>query len=56
MEAGLHEAKGDAIVIIDVDLQDTPLLILEMVHHYEAGFHIVNAQRISRTGETFLKK
>jgi len=53
---GMDAAKGDALVIIDVDLQDPPELIPEMVKRWEAGADIVYGQRIKRKGETFLKK
>ena len=56
MAAGIDYAKGDAIVVIDADLQDPPELILDMVHYWEAGYDDVYAKRTSRKGETFLKK
>jgi dolichol-phosphate mannosyltransferase len=54
--AGLHAAAGDAVVVIDVDLQDPPELILEMVKRWKAGVDVVYAQRRSRLGETLLKR
>lgn len=56
MIAGIDHVKGDAMVIIDADLQDPPELIPEMVKHWEAGFDDVYARRKSRDGETWLKK
>ncbi len=53
---GMDAAKGDALIIIDVDLQDPPELIPEMVKRWEAGADIVYGQRRKRKGETFLKK
>jgi glycosyltransferase involved in cell wall biosynthesis len=53
---GLQFARGDAVVVIDVDLQDPPELILEMVKQWHAGWDVVMAQRRSRTGETWLKR
>ena len=53
---GMDAAKGDAIIIIDVDLQDPPELIPEMVKRWEAGADIVYGQRIRRKGETLFKK
>lgn len=56
MTAGFDHAKGDAVVIIDADLQDPPELIVEMVHHWQAGYDVVYAQRTVRDGESWLKK
>ncbi len=49
--AGLKESDGDASVIIDVDLQDPPELIAEMVRKWREGYPVVLAQRSSRSGE-----
>ena len=54
--AGLDEAKGDAIVIIDADLQDPPELIPKMVEMWRGGAEVVYGKRRSRQGENFLKK
>jgi polyisoprenyl-phosphate glycosyltransferase len=54
--AGLHSARGDAVVVIDVDLQDPPELILEMVAKWQEGWDVVMAQRRSRAGETWIKR
>jgi len=56
MAAGIDYIKGDALVIIDADLQDPPELIIDMVQGIEEGYDDVYAKRISRDGETFLKK
>lgn len=57
MTAGLDHAAGDVVVVIDADLQDPPELIPELVHMFLKGDHdVIYAQRISRSGETFLKK
>jgi glycosyltransferase involved in cell wall biosynthesis len=57
MTAGLDYASGDAVVIIDADLQDPPELIPELVRVFQTGdYDVVYAQRASRSGETFLKK
>ena len=53
---GMDAAKGDALIIIDVDLQDPPELIPEMVRMWEAGADIVYGKRLKRQGETFFKK
>lgn len=56
MTAGLDHARGDAIVIIDADLQDPPELIEQLVQEWQAGFDVVYARRTVRDGETWLKK
>ena len=55
LTAGLDHATGDMIVTIDVDLQDPPEIIRDMLEKIEEGFDIVHAQRRSRVGETFFK-
>ena len=54
--AGLDQAKGDAVVIIDADLQDPPELIPQMVEMWKNGAEVVYGKRVSRKGETFFKK
>lgn len=54
--AGLQAAQGDAVVIIDGDLQDPPELIHEMLTKWREGYQVVYAQRRSRQGETWFKK
>ena len=56
MTAGLKLARGDAIVLIDADLQDPPELIGEMVRVWQQGADVVNMKRTSRDGETWFKK
>ena len=56
MAAGFDHATGDAVVIMDADLQDPPVLIPEMIRHWEKGFDDVYARRSSRKGESFLKQ
>ena len=56
MIAGLDHAQGDAVVIIDVDLQDPPELIPKMIELWEEGYDDVYAKRKSREGETWFKK
>lgn len=56
MLAGFDYAKGDAMVIIDADLQDPPELIPEMITYWEEGYDDVFAKRRSRAGESQLKK
>lgn len=56
VSAGLDACKGDAVVIIDCDLQDPPELIDKMYEKYKQGYKVVHAKRISREGETWFKK
>ncbi|MGB8856345.1 MAG: glycosyltransferase family 2 protein [Burkholderiales bacterium] len=56
MTAGLDHAQGDAVVIIDADLQDPPELIAQLVARWREGYDVVYARRTSRMGETWLKK
>jgi len=53
--AGLSYASGDAVVIIDCDLQDPPSLIPEMVRLWKNGYKVVIPQRRTRKGETLVK-
>lgn len=54
--AGFRKASGQAVVIIDGDLQDPPELIKDMYDKYKEGFDVVYAKRASRKKESFLKK
>ena len=53
--AGIVNAKGDAIVIIDADLQDPPELITDMINLWKNGHDVVYAKRKKRKGETWFK-
>jgi glycosyltransferase involved in cell wall biosynthesis len=54
--AGLDVATGDAIVLMDADLQDPPELVLAMIEEYQKGYDVVYARRTGREGEGFLKR
>jgi polyisoprenyl-phosphate glycosyltransferase len=54
--AGLDHACGDAVVIMDADLQDPPEVIIDMLAEYRRGFDIVYGQRTDREGETRFKR
>jgi polyisoprenyl-phosphate glycosyltransferase len=54
--AGMDYASGEAVIIIDADLQDPPELILQMIGKWKEGYEVVYAQRIKRKGETWFKK
>jgi glycosyltransferase involved in cell wall biosynthesis len=56
LTAGLDHARGDAVVVIDADLQDPPELITELIKYWREGYDVVYATRIRRDGETLLKK
>lgn len=55
ISAGIDYAEGDAVVIIDSDLQDPPEVINQLVEKWRAGYEVVYAQRARRVGETFFK-
>ena len=54
--AGLDYAQGDAVIIIDADLQDPPELILEMIKCWKEGHEVVYAVRTARKGESWFKE
>lgn len=54
--AGMDEAKGDAVIIMDADLQDPPEVIADMVKAWEQGADIAYGKRMHRKGETAAKK
>lgn len=54
--AGLDYSRGQAVVIIDADLQDPPEVILKLIEKWQEGFEVVYAVRSEREGETFFKK
>ena len=55
VSAGLDNVRGDAVVIIDADLQDPPELIQEMYSKMKEGFEVVYAKRKKRAGESYFK-
>lgn len=56
MSAGLRFARGDAVVVIDADLQDPPELIPSMLEAWRRGADVVSMRRRTRRGETWLKR
>lgn len=54
--AGLDYARGDAVIVLDADLQDPPELIPAMIERWQSGADVVLMQRRSRAGETRLKR
>jgi len=53
--AGLDYSSGDAVIIIDADLQDPPEVILDLIQKWKEGFEVVYAVRSKREGETWFK-
>ncbi len=56
MTAGIDHASGEAIVVIDADLQDPPELIPDLIAEWKQGYDVVYARRSSRIGESFLRR
>ena len=56
LSAGLDIARGEAIIPLDADLQDPPELIPDLLAKWHEGFEVVNAVRLSREGESILKR
>ncbi|MDP2025284.1 glycosyltransferase family 2 protein [Sulfuriferula sp.] len=56
LTAGMDHARGEAVVVIDADLQDPPELIPELVKYWREGFDVVYAKRTVRDGESWVKK
>ncbi len=54
--AGMDHAAGDAVILIDADLQDPPELILPMIDKWKEGYDVVYAKRLRRKGETWFKR
>lgn len=54
--AGMDHCRGDAVLVIDADLQDPPEVMLEMMEKWKQGFQVVYGKRLKRKGETAFKK
>jgi len=54
--AGMDYSRGDAVIVIDADLQDPPEVMLEMIAKWREGYEVVYAVRAEREGETWFKK
>ncbi|TIW20914.1 MAG: glycosyltransferase family 2 protein [Mesorhizobium sp.] len=54
--AGMDAAAGDAVIVMDADLQDPPEVVLDLVAKWKEGYEIVYARRIKREGETLFKR
>ncbi len=56
ISAGMDNARGQAVVVIDADLQDPPEVILQMIEKWKQGYDVVYGKRLARKGETAFKK
>jgi polyisoprenyl-phosphate glycosyltransferase len=56
VSAGIDYSRGDAVVIIDADLQDPPEVIIDLIEKWREGYEVVYAVREEREGETWFKK
>jgi len=56
ISAGLQIASGDVVVPIDIDLQDPPSIILEMIKKWRDGYEVVLAKRINRDSDSWFKR
>lgn len=54
--AGLDFANGDAVIVMDADLQDPPEFLATMLERFREGYDVVSAQRVSREGDSFFKR
>jgi len=54
--AGMDAAKGDAVVVMDGDLQDPPEVVLDMIAKWKEGYQIVCGRRLAREGESAFKR
>ncbi len=53
---GMERARGQAVIVMDADLQDPPEVVIDMVAKWKEGFEIVYAERLTRNGETAFKR
>jgi len=56
LAAGIDHAQGDAVIPMDVDLQDPPEVIIDMVRAWQDGAQVVNAKRMDRSSDSWLKR
>lgn len=54
--AGFKCAEGDVMIVMDADLQDPPEVILDLLKEYKKGYKVVNAKRVDRKSDSFLKR
>ena len=53
---GMEVATGDAVIVMDADLQDPPKVALQMIEKWKEGYDVVHGKRLKRNGESFFKK
>jgi len=53
---GMARARGEAVVVMDADLQDPPEIVLDLIAKWREGYEVVAAQRLSRAGESRFKR
>jgi len=56
ISAGMEKARGEAIFIIDADMQDPPEIFPQMAAKWREGYHVIYGKRIKRKGESFFKR
>lgn len=54
--AGIEAATGEAVIVMDADLQDPPEVVVQMIERWKDGFDVVNARRLTRSGESPFKR
>ena len=54
--AGMEDSVGEAVIVMDVDMQDPPELVRDMVAKWREGYDVVLPQRTRRTGEPWIKR
>jgi dolichol-phosphate mannosyltransferase len=54
--AGMDHAQGDAVIVMDADMQDPPEIVLQLIAKWNEGFDVVYAQRLARDGESRFKR
>jgi len=54
--AGMDAAAGDAVIVMDADLQDPPEVVIDLIAKWKEGYEIVYARRVRREGETMFKR
>lgn len=54
--SGIKASRGDAIIVMDADLQDPPKLIPELIKRWEEGYQVVNAKRVDRKKDSWMKR
>src|SRR5438045_5862590 len=54
--AGMDRAAGEAVIVMDADLQDPPEVVLELIARWKEGFDVVYARRLSREGDNAFKR